>query len=245
MDGMGLHELQTNWHKFGQTDPLWAIVSRPTMKGNKWNVDEFLATGQDEVKKLLADIEQLNLPLPTGQALDFGCGIGRVTQPLCDHFDICHGVDIAPSMIEMAIAYNRYRERCFYYINETSDLSIFADNSINFILSLITLQNVAPRYSEIYLKEFLRILAPGGLVVFQIPSEPKRLRQKIKQKLPQTMLNLFYRLKYKDRPVMELHGVHRDKVIQLLEAHQGKVLHIVEDKRAFDEWTSFHYYITK
>jgi ubiquinone/menaquinone biosynthesis C-methylase UbiE len=245
MEGMDLHELQENWDKFGEVDPLWAIVSRPNMKDNKWDIDEFFASGEREVEILLAELKSLNLELPDGQALDFGCGIGRVTQPLSQHFELCHGIDIAPSMIEMARKHNKYGDRCQYHLNETDDLRIFADNSINFVLSLITFQNIAPRYSKKYIIEFLRILAPQGLIVFQIPSEPKRLRQRIKQKLPQSVLKQFYRFKYQEAPVMELHGVHRDEVVKLIKEYQGVILNIREDKRAFDEWTSFHYYVTK
>jgi predicted TPR repeat methyltransferase len=49
-------------------------------------------------------------------ALDFECGVGRVTQALCARFARCDGVDIAGSMIRLARQYNRFGDRCQYYV---------------------------------------------------------------------------------------------------------------------------------
>ena len=38
---MDLKELQKHWHQFGKQDPMWAILTWPDKKGNKWSVDEF------------------------------------------------------------------------------------------------------------------------------------------------------------------------------------------------------------
>ena len=39
------------------------------------------------------------------------------------------------------------------------------------VYSNIVLQHIHPHYSKQYLKEFLRVLKPGGMLVFQLPSE--------------------------------------------------------------------------
>lgn len=114
---MNLKTLQKNWRKFGQTDPLWSILSLSNRRGNKWDMAEFWATGEREVENLIAYLQSLGLQLPTGQTLDFGCGIGRVTQPLIPYFEVCYGLDIAPSMIELARQYNRRGNRCCYEVN--------------------------------------------------------------------------------------------------------------------------------
>ena len=43
-------------------------------------------------------------PAARRSALDFGCGIGRLSQALAEHFDQVYGVDISPKMIELARA---------------------------------------------------------------------------------------------------------------------------------------------
>lgn len=168
---MKFEQLQVNWDKFGKVDPLWAILTNSEKRNNKWNVDEFFRTGEAEIDGVIQYINSLQLPRRRQKALDFGCGAGRLTQALCRYFDQCYGVDIAPSMIELAEKYNRYGSKCHYYTNSAQDLSLFEDNSFDFIYSNIVLQHMEPEYSKNYIKEFIRVLAHDGLLIFQIPSE--------------------------------------------------------------------------
>ncbi len=43
---MTFKRLRRNWDALGKTDPFWAILSVPDKKGNRWDLDEFLATGR-------------------------------------------------------------------------------------------------------------------------------------------------------------------------------------------------------
>ena len=99
---MNLQSLQLCWQQLGQTTPMESIFSPPRMRGQRWNPDAFFASGQREVERIFSHFQTLGLTFPGGQALEFGCGLGRVTQALAPHFDVVHGVDIAPSMIESA-----------------------------------------------------------------------------------------------------------------------------------------------
>jgi SAM-dependent methyltransferase len=164
--------LGENWEELGRRAPLWAILSLPEKRNKKWNISEFFESGEREIAGVLEYVESLDILQSRRRVLDFGCGVGRLTQALCRHFDECCGVDIAPSMIQLAEEYNSYGSRCRYYVNDSDDLSLFEDNTFDFIYSNIVLQHMKPKYSKRYIKEFLRILAPEGVLVFQIPSEP-------------------------------------------------------------------------
>lgn len=166
---MDIKELQRNWELFGKTDPLRAILTGPPSPEG-WNEEEFFHTGRLDIDATFATMERLGSVPRRGRALDFGCGVGRLTQALCDRFDSVVGIDIAPTMIDLARRYNRFGDRCEYFVNDRDDLSRFPDGSFDFVFSLIVLQHMKPRYSKRYLKEFLRIAAPGGIIVFQIPA---------------------------------------------------------------------------
>jgi SAM-dependent methyltransferase len=168
---MELRELQTNWDQFGRTDPMWAILTHQDKRGNGWRPDEFFATGRQEIADVLGYLAGLGLPKARRAALDFGCGLGRLTQALGEHFEWVTGVDIAPSMIEGARRHNRHGDRCRYVVNGRDDLSVFPDSSFDLIYSNIVLQHMKPEYSRRYIREFVRLLTPGGAAVFQIPSE--------------------------------------------------------------------------
>jgi len=152
---MKLDELQENWNKFGETDPLWGILAWPDKTENRWQVDAFFATGVEEIDAVWAYAEGLGLEIEFGTALDFGCGVGRLSQALARRFELVHGVDISPAMIELAQEYNQFGEHCRYHLNPTADLSLFEDQTIDFIYSNITLQHMPPRYARSYIQEFL------------------------------------------------------------------------------------------
>ncbi len=103
---MELKELQKNWDQFGKQDPLWAIMTWEGKKGNRWNPEEFFEIGKQEIKDVMQYVEKLGLFQQRGRALDFGCGVGRLTQALASYFDEVVGVDIAPSMVMLAKQYN-------------------------------------------------------------------------------------------------------------------------------------------
>jgi SAM-dependent methyltransferase len=172
---MDLQGVQENWNEFGRRDPLWAILTDPRLKGNRWDPVEFFRTGRQGVAAVLEILDSLRLRFSRWRALDFGCGVGRLTQALCSHFHFCCGIDIAESMIALANQYNQYPARCRYFVNAADNLRLFEDDSFDFVLTLIVLQHMQPRYSKQFIREFVRVLAPGGVLVFQIPSEPANL----------------------------------------------------------------------
>ena len=168
---MELAELQRNWDAFGRTDPLWAILTDPAKRHGGWDVGEFFASGRAEVAAALRRVEALGASPRRGRALDFGCGVGRLTQALAEHFDEVVGVDIAPSMVAQARWYNRHGDRCRYVVNGADDLAIFPDGHFDFLYTFVVLQHMHPRYIRRYIAEFLRVLAPGGVACFQVPGE--------------------------------------------------------------------------
>src|SRR5205807_1222219 len=91
-----------DWKEMAKVDPLWAILSHAEERFHKWNLDDFLRTGQDEIETLMESANQLGLPKRRRCVIDFGCGVGRLTRALHNYFPECHGVDISASMVERA-----------------------------------------------------------------------------------------------------------------------------------------------
>ncbi len=168
---MDLAELQRHWDAFGRQDPFWAILSHPAHRGNRWPLEEFFETGQVEVAAVMAEAARHGLPHAKRRALDFGCGAGRLTQAMADHFDAALGIDVAPSMIALAREHNRHGNRCAYEVNDRPDLSRWPDASFDLVYTGRVLQHMEPRYAAAYVREFVRVLAPGGYLSFDVPSE--------------------------------------------------------------------------
>lgn len=170
-----LNKIQENWEGFAQADPLWAICTDLKRRGGRWTQEEFFATGEREISKIMEYVRSLGLsPVNTDVALDFGCGVGRLTTALSQYFDQCWGVDISPTMIQLAKDFHKNNSRCSFWLNEAEHLRQFPDGYFGFIYTSITLQHIPMRYVQKYLLEFVRVLKPGGIFVFQIPDRDKR-----------------------------------------------------------------------
>lgn len=124
------------------------------------------------VRWVAQKLESLGTVPVLGRALDFGCGHGRLTQALATYFPEVVGVDIAASMLAAARLANKHGDRVSYVQNVRPDLSMFADASFDFVLTALVLQHMRPEYAACYMREFLRVLRPGGVAFFQIPVEP-------------------------------------------------------------------------
>ena len=172
---MSLDELQRTWDALGRDDPMGVILDYPLRLG-QWEAEEFFATGELEIDTVLARAKPYGVPKLHGRALDFGCGVGRLTQAMCRHFEGADGVDIAPSMITAARELNRHGDRCRYHLNAERSLP-FDDATFDFVYSNITLQHMPPGLARAYISELARVLRERGLLVFQLPTGRRAPRQ--------------------------------------------------------------------
>lgn len=167
---MTLPELRSTWEELGRTDPLWAVLTNPELRDGGWDLDEFLATGEPAIDGIVKLVANRELTLGD-RVLDFGCGVGRLSNALAGHVTSVVGVDIAASMIDHAKRINRHPDRLTFAHYEGASLP-FADASFDSAVSLMVLQHASPAIQIASLLELRRVVRPGGVIVVQIPSQP-------------------------------------------------------------------------
>jgi ubiquinone/menaquinone biosynthesis C-methylase UbiE len=244
---MNLKDLQKNWDQFGKEDPYWAIITRADKKGNKWEDEDFFRTGENRATKVVNQLKHLQPDFAFHSALDFGCGVGRVTQGFAIHFDKVIGIDIAPSMIDLANKKNK-RNNCQYFLNEKDNLGRFNDEQFDFVFSVITLQHMEPKYAKNYISEFLRVLKPNGILNFQIPSKPDRITRmnhKMAGKFRSRLQNWLKSAVGHDGPFMEMYWIEIGEMINFLSNNGGAIIKVIEDDAAGKEWDSYTYFVRK
>ena len=223
-----LERLRRVWQTLGRDDPLWAVLSHARKRGGRWDAAEFLATGQVEVDAQLAALAVDGFPFRHELALDFGCGAGRLSRALAKHFERVIGVDVSASMIAAARELNADATNVEFIENATPHLGGIADASVDLVFSHITLQHIPEPLSIGYVEEFFRVLAPGGVAVFQFVAGPDRsLRGRLFGLASNRWLNPLRRVLWRRREVFEMHALAeadlrarlaRDPALRLLRA---------------------------
>jgi len=220
-----LERLRATWHALGADDPLWAILSRPDKRGGRWDMAEFFAAGEVEIAGVDRLCARLQRPQQRRLALDFGCGVGRLTRALASRYAQVVGVDISPSMLEQARALNAHLDNVRFVENAQTQLEFLEDASVDLIYSVITLHHMPPALQLAYIGEFLRVLALGGVAVFQIASGYSRdWRGWVYRLLPNRALAPLRRRVHASAVAAELHPLSEKDVQALVSAAGRRVL---------------------
>jgi SAM-dependent methyltransferase len=170
-DVMSFDQVRADWTRLGAEDPLWAVLVDPDKRGGRWDADEFLAVGSRDVVAHRQWLARLGLPTTWRTALDFGCGAGRLTQALAAHADEVIGVDVSAPMLATARSLDG-TGRCRFLLSEHPDLREVPGDSVDLLVTERVLQHLPPEVLDGYLREFVRVLRPGGVALLHAPTTP-------------------------------------------------------------------------
>lgn len=222
-----LESLRRTWDSVGQSNPVFAIQGTPENWLRKDPDDEFFRTGREEIATERSHIESLGIELPHGRVLDFGCGLGRLTQALAERFDEAVGVDIAASMIEGARAANQRGSHCQFVLNERDDLTIFGNGSFDYVLCIAVFEHIPQPLAERYMRELIRVLKPGGIGSFRAMEYSRNPVKRFLMKHAQVQIDaLHWRLRHRTGPHWEYHGRDLDEIVGVLKSAGAEVIDV-------------------
>lgn len=232
-DPADLDSVRNVFEELGRDDPMYAALSRNALRDNRWDREAFFETGRQEIGHALSHVKSLGLDLRHGRALDFGCAVGRLTQALAEHFADVTGIDIASAMIERAREHNRHGERVTYIANPASDLRVLDTDSFDFVYSNKVLQHIPPEHQLGYIREFVRVLRPGGIALFQMRNGPV-VRPGTTRALLYTLNRRYFRRfaqRIRRRPAYEMHYVARTRVESTVSAAGARTIEVTDLSR--------------
>ena len=231
---MNFENLKKTWEALAQENPMWAVMTAGKSRDFQWNREQFYEAGVIGFTRILEQVK-LIVELPEiKRSLDFGCGVGRLTFPLAGISEFSVGVDVSASMIGLAQDHAKRNSisNCDFIHNTKENLSLFEDSFFDFIVSMMVLQHMEPSYFKAYLSEFLRLLRPGGILVFQLPHHIEK----------KASYDQFHEA---TAPEMEIYGMNREEVIQLLDSRNTRIKGILEDDCCGPNIRSFRYILSK
>lgn len=170
------HKSDADWEKWGQQDPYFGVLTHDKFRNVSIedNREEFFSTGQEFVDTVLARHSTCFGPLKTVRALDFGCGVGRLTLALADRFDEVRGIDISPSMLAEAEKNARAEakaDRVTFGLSD-DDLSQ-ATGQYDLVFSFIVLQHIPVDRGMAIIRRLIGRVRPCGAFFLHVSTWPR------------------------------------------------------------------------
>lgn len=138
----------------------------------------FFASGEADVDRIFR-LDELRAAPPPSSALDFGCGVGRLTSALVRRVEHVVGVDVSETMLGHARG----------NVPGATFHTTIPDETFDLILSLIVLQHIPVSRGMAILRELVAHMGSGGALVLQVPvSRPggtfRRLARVVRAQVP-------------------------------------------------------------
>jgi SAM-dependent methyltransferase len=154
-----------DWTILAEEQPYFGVLADERFLAHNLtqeSIDEFYATGTadiDHVVRTLQDIAKGDFS--PARALDFGCGVGRLTLAMAAFSTEVIGVDVAEPMLDIAREHAAARS-----LNVQLSTELPA-GPVDWINSLIVFQHIDPVRGYDVLGRLLDLLAPGGFASIQ------------------------------------------------------------------------------
>lgn len=218
-----------DWEAWGKTDPYYGVVSHDQFhKGAiEENRSEFFETGQLRIADSLQRLERHFGPIKRRRALDFGCGVGRLTIPLARAFDDVVGLDISPSMLAEAEANAQTSSVHNVVFAPSDDRLSNAPGDFDLVYSYIVLQHIPVVRGMRILENLLDKVRPGGGFALHMSIATGRLRDTLRKTMRYTTIGNYAANLLKGRPIDE-------PVMQMNEYSPFEIMALIK-KRGVDE----------
>jgi SAM-dependent methyltransferase len=161
MTAQPARDTDADWRELGQSQPYWGVLSHPDFRTETITpekVEEFYQSGPFHIGPIAEDLKTLTGDLPSGRALDFGCGVGRLAEAMTAYASEVTGVDISPGMLALA----RARGSKVTYTDQ------LPAGPFDWINSFIVFQHIPPERGMAIFEDLLARLAPGGMISLQL-----------------------------------------------------------------------------
>jgi SAM-dependent methyltransferase len=164
-----MSDLRDRWEYYGANDPYFAVFSIDKFKVASLDgsgKEEFFLTGKTYIDQIWGDIMQnFDANFHPENALDFGCGVGRIAIPLASKVEHLVGVDISETMLSEA------RQNCetrkITNVDLMQSAEFLASDNLRFDLvhSVIVFQHIEPKNGLTILEKILDRLNDNGIGV--------------------------------------------------------------------------------
>jgi SAM-dependent methyltransferase len=157
------------WEIFGERNPYYGVITQDKFQGRNLGEDvkaEFWQSGQDYVDAVFHRIRNLVDPdFRPENALDFGCGVGRLLFAISARCSHATGIDVSPSMLEEAKREAGKKQIANVAFIESGSCDGLGVGLFDFVHSYIVFQHIPVDRGYVILDKLLASLRSGGVGV--------------------------------------------------------------------------------
>ena len=229
---MSANETDSTWEYYGRNDPYFGVLTQSRYSTS--NLDEaakreFFETGERYVDWLFATIRQhLQPSFNPAEALDFGCGVGRLVLPLARRCRSVIGVDVSESMLAVAAGNAQEAHLDNVTFVKSDDQLSRVQGRLDFVHSLIVFQHIPPQRGTEIFRRLVTLLRDDGVGALQLTYShagtlpwSRRLLKRAKQSIPLLAgtINLLRGNPFKE-PVMQMNEYDLNAILSVLQESQ-------------------------
>ena len=171
--------MRAYWDEAARTNAAWYVDT--SLDYDSPDLEKFFETGRVIVTEAL-DGSPVSPPA-LGLAVEIGSGLGRICRALSERFERVVGVDISREMVARAGELVP-DDRITFHVGDGASLAQVDDGSADLVLTFTVFQHIpSTTIIEGYIREAGRVLAPGGVFVFQWNNTAGPFRWAVRRKV--------------------------------------------------------------
>jgi SAM-dependent methyltransferase len=147
-----------DWQHYGAFEPYYGVLTHERFLRENLTesaLQEFWDAGRQDIGRIWAELVQAFGERRVNRALDFGCGVGRLTRAMAEIANRAVGVDVSPEMVAEGLSHAPAN------VELTTDLP---DGPFDWINSYIVFQHIPPERGYGLLDELLQRAAESCLL---------------------------------------------------------------------------------
>ena len=155
------------WERIGQTEPFYGVLTDKqflTASRDEQAEEKFWSSGERHIKSVFEFVSaHLTPEFAPEEALDFGCGIGRLLFPMANRCTRVTGVDVSASMLKHAHEQLAAKDLSNISLVHADDGLFSGPEKFDLIHSYIVFQHIPLSRGYLILDQLLGRLKPGGV----------------------------------------------------------------------------------
>jgi SAM-dependent methyltransferase len=162
-----MRDTDADWDEIANAHPFYGVLAAERFRDDQMTPDDievFYDWGRADVEKAVAPYHRLTgSTFAPDRALDFGCGVGRMSFAMAAYAREVVGVDVALRMLEIARQQAAARN-----VTNVEFRSTLPAEPVDWVNSMIVLQHIPPARGHAILEQLVGLLNPGGWLSVQL-----------------------------------------------------------------------------